>query len=462
MAGEINFGLVDPSGPAKIFQSYRQGELDQNALALQQQQIQHAQTANELSKYQLSSAKRTDEQQNALNEMVKQGFDPANPEHVNKLYSFGPAGQALAKTIAEQRKSELDITKGKGEIRDKNQKFRQDSLRNIARNPSDENVIAWGQDAVIEGAMTEDQMVAAVNQMLKMPPAERKAFAESQGITAGEISTAATAKAGQDITIRGQDITAATAKAGQEVTRRGQNITAGTAAERLKFDKDQATATDDVTFSPEAITNAAARYNVDGTLPPMGMGKQGATGRAKILNEAARLAGLTGDTAEEQRIRQVANKASATALTALTKQEAAVNAFEKTFNRNADMVTELATKRDQTGMPFAQKWIQAGKRATGNDPELLAYDSAIKGTLNEYTKIVSGSMGNTQAAVSEIERVTKLLNSAQTADQINAAIKMMKIETENRRIGFKEEKAVLTESMKAPKPGKVVQWKDLP
>lgn len=459
MAGEINFGLLDANGPAKIFQSYRQGELDQNALALQQQQIQHAQTANELSKYQLSSAKRTDEQQNALNGMVKQGFDPANPEHVNKLYSFGPAGQALAKTIMEQRKSELDITKNKGEIRDKNQKFRQDSLRNIARNPSNENVIAWGQDAVIEGAMTEDQMVAAVNQMLKMPPTERKAFAESQGITAGEISTAQTSTLNREST-------AETAKLNRESTaetaKLNRQSVATTAANRLRFDKDQATASDDVTFSPEAITNAAARYNVDGTLPPMGMGKSGATGRAKILNEAARLAGVSGDTAEEQRIRQVANKASAAALTALTKQEAAVNAFEKTFNRNADMVTELATKRDQTGMPFAQKWIQAGKRATGNDPELLAYDSAIKGTLNEYTKIVSGSMGNTQAAVSEIERVTKLLNSAQTAEQINAAIKMMKTETENRKIGFKEEKAVLTESMKAPKTGKVVQWKDLP
>lgn len=458
MAGELNFGLIDPSGPAKIFQSYRQGELDQNALALQQQQIQHAQTANELSKYQLSSAKRTDEQQNALNEMVKQGFDPANPEHVNKLYSFGPAGQALAKTIAEQRKSELDITKNKGEIRDKNQKFRQDSLRNIARNPSNENVIAWGQDAVIEGAMTEDQMMAAVNGMLKMPPAERKAFAESQGITAGEISTAQTStlnRTSQEETARlNRESTAETAKLNRQSV-------ATTAANRLKFDKEQATASDDVTFTPEAISNAAARYNVDGTLPPMGMGKQGATGRAKILNEAARLAGATGDTAEEQRIRQIANKASSTALTALTKQEAAVNAFEKTFNRNADMVAELATKRDQTGMPFAQKWIQAGKRATGNDPELLAYDSAIKGTLNEYTKIVSGSMGNTQAAVSEIERVTKLLNSAQTAEQINAAIRMMKTETENRRIGFKEEKAVLTDSMKTPKAGKVVKWGDL-
>lgn len=461
MAGEINFGLVDPNGPAKIFQSYRQGELDQNALALQQQQVQHAQTQNELAKYTLASAKRTDEQQNALNEMVKQGFDPANPEHVNKLYSFGPAGQALAKTIMEQRKSEVGITKDKGEIRDKNQKFRQDSLRNIAKNPSNENIIAWGQDAVIEGAMTEEQSIAAINAMLKMPPAERQAFAERQGITAGEISTAQTStlnRTSQEKTAR------LNRESSVEIARLNRNSTAATAANRLKFDKDQAAAGDEAIITDEAIANAAARYNIDGTLPPMGMGKTGAAGRAKILNEAARLAGASGDTAEEQRIRQIANKASSTALTALTKQEAAVSAFERTFNKNADMVSDMAAKRDQTGMPIAQKWIQAGKRATGNDPELLAYDSAIKGTLNEYTKIVSGSMGNTQAAVSEIERVTKLLNSAQTTEQIQAALRMMKAETVNRMEGFKEEKQVLTQGMKSAnsKGGKVVQWKDLP
>jgi hypothetical protein len=66
-------------------------------------------------------------------------------------------------------------------------------------------------------------------------------FLSQQGISAGELSTAATAKAGQGVTMRGQDIVADTAAAGQRsvadtaaagqrVTARGQDIVAGTAA----------------------------------------------------------------------------------------------------------------------------------------------------------------------------------------------------------------------------------------
>ena len=42
-------------------------------------------------------------------------------------------------------------------------------------------------------------------------------------------------------------------------------------------------------FTPAAIDNAAARYNIDGTLPPMGMGKGGSAALSN-LNRAAELA----------------------------------------------------------------------------------------------------------------------------------------------------------------------------
>lgn len=66
--------------------------------------------------------------------------------------------------------------------------------------------------------------------------------------------------------------------ASNATTRRGQNMT-----------HDDNTAGDQAPITEAAILNAAARYNLDGTLPPMGMGKNAAAGRSAILNKAALL-----------------------------------------------------------------------------------------------------------------------------------------------------------------------------
>lgn len=200
-------------------------------------------------------------------------------------------------------------------------------------------------------------------------------------------------------------------------------------------------------FSPGAIDNAAARYNMDGTLPPMGMGKEGALGRRAILNRAAEIAAASGVTPEDARIAQLGNKANSAALSKLQQQQTMVGAFEKNFNANADIALELSQGVDRTGVPLANKWINAGKRNIGGDPKLAAFDQAIKSVSNEYAKIISGSMGNTATAQSEIKTMEEKLNSAQTPEQVQAVIALMKRETQNRMTAFEEEKTQLRSTM---------------
>lgn len=188
----------------------------------------------------------------------------------------------------------------------------------------------------------------------------------------------------------------------------------------------------------DALVNAATRYNIDGTLPPLGMGKAGAKTRGAILDMAAELA--KGIDPTDQRLKQISTKANASALSDITKREAQVSSFERTFTKNADIVENLATKLDQSGSPIIQKWINAGKKRIAGDPDIAAFDIAIKSAQNEYTKIVSGSMGNTAIAQSEIKRIEDLLNNAQTIDQVKAVLNIMRQETANRMAGFKEEK----------------------
>ncbi len=219
--------------------------------------------------------------------------------------------------------------------------------------------------------------------------------------------------------------------------------------QRLGMQKDQQV--DNPNFTPAAIDNAAARYNIDGTLPPMGMGKNAAAGRSAILNRAAELAASSGVSADDQRINQIGNKANTAALSKIQQQQTMVGAFEKNFNRNADIALELSGKVDRTGVPIANKWLNAGKRAVAGDPDLAAFDASVKAVSNEYAKIVSGSMGNTAVAEGEIKKIEGLLNAAQTPEQLTSVINLMKRETQNRMKGFDEEKASLRTSMKGNK-----------
>jgi putative sterol carrier protein len=89
--------------------------------------------------------------------------------------------------------------------------------------------------------------------------------------------------------------------------------------------------------------------------------------------------------------------------------------------------------------------VLAGKKNIAGDPDVAVLDVAMKAVINEYTKIISGSMGNAAMAEGEIKKVTDLLNSAQTPKQVQDVLAFMKKETGNRMSSFAEQKAELTE-----------------
>jgi hypothetical protein len=190
------------------------------------------------------------------------------------------------------------------------------------------------------------------------------------------------------------------------------------------------------------MVNAAARYNLDGSLPPLGMGKSAASIRTAILSMAAEL--NKGADPTDQRLRHISTKANASALAQLTKQETMVGAFEKNFTKNADLVLGLNDTRNHSGVPVAQRWLNAGRKAIEGDPDLRKFDIGIKAVVNEYAKIISGAMGNTQVALGEIKRLEDKLNSAQTPAEVKSVVEFMKLESANRMAGFKEQRDELT------------------
>jgi len=118
----INFGLLDTQQPGRIANSFYEGQQDLKRNALAEAQLQHAMTQNQLGQYQLSSAKRADEGQNALAEVYKSALDPATGQ-VNRnalLQGLAQRGQGhqipgiSAKFLEEdEKRARMKATTGK-------------------------------------------------------------------------------------------------------------------------------------------------------------------------------------------------------------------------------------------------------------------------------------------------------------------------------------------------------------
>ena len=200
-------------------------------------------------------------------------------------------------------------------------------------------------------------------------------------------------------------------------------------------------------FTPAAIDNAAARYNIDGTLPPMGMGKGGSAARSQILNRAAELA--SGVDGTDQRVAQLTTKASASTLLQLKKTKTMIKAFEEMANKNADIALELSTKVDRTGSPVVNRWFLAANNKIAGDVDTATFNTAVNVFANEYAKIMSGSMGNTPVSDSARKEAHEILNTAQTPAQLRANIKLLQREMKNRLIGLDESEHELIQQMKS-------------
>lgn len=139
MAGEINFGILDPKLGASFATGYNEAENRRNELAAQvqqralgEQQLQQAMSQNELSKYTLSSAKRSDAQREALDAYVNNpSFNPKDPAQLKRLMGFGEAGRGMIKAVMDQEQVQGTIAKTKGEVNKQSldaAKFKHDAL----------------------------------------------------------------------------------------------------------------------------------------------------------------------------------------------------------------------------------------------------------------------------------------------------------------------------------------------
>jgi hypothetical protein len=166
--------------------SFRQPEFQApNALAqyAQIQQIQGGRQAQELNALKMQEAQSALEERNALRQL-----NPAAEDYENQLFRVNPQlgiqfrkeAATTAAQRAAQQKSEFDLKAAQ-------RKFGEDIKRGLSANPSDANIIAFGEDAVLQGLYTPEQVKTTVSELLALPAADRVRILSQAGASAGEL-----------------------------------------------------------------------------------------------------------------------------------------------------------------------------------------------------------------------------------------------------------------------------------
>ena len=259
----------------------------------QMQQLEQNRQANQLNRIKMEELQATAAERNALRQL-----NPSAPDYESQLFRVNPTiGIAYRKEASLAAAQKTAAEKQNIESAKMRQGMLGQAFRDISSRPSDANITAHMEDVLASTLFSPEEKSRVQKlsaNLLSMPVEERGSFLSSQGATAGDISTAATAKAGQGVTMRGQDLTAGTAAAGQGVTMRGQDITAGTAARGQDLTAGTAAAGQGVTIRGQDIVAGTAARGQDLTASTAAAG-QGVTARGQdiVAKTAAAGQGVT-------------------------------------------------------------------------------------------------------------------------------------------------------------------------
>jgi hypothetical protein len=362
--------------------------------------------------------------QNALAAAYQKGINPQTGEVNNSLIlselAKGGAGHMIpdvqAKLLKAQqeeavrKKAEFDLTAAR-------RKFGDELKRNLSANPSNENVISWGQDAVLQGIYTPEQVDMTVKQLLDLTPDARRTLLAQAGATAGELKpqivtenlgntsrvSAVPAFGGAPTTLSESKKTMTEYEKGHLAVQQGQ----------LRVAQDRL-AKEGAGLDP-AENAAISKAIIEGRLDPNRVNGRNAKILATTLlsNPDANVLELgvsaAGATASEK---------------SLATQTAKMSTAANEANKMVDVVRELSDKVDRSEFPSLNAISNAVAKGTGSK-EIVQLNTSINALVNSYARAISPTGAPT---VSDKNHAREVINSAYSQGQLGAILDVMQQE----------------------------------
>lgn len=273
-------------------------------------------------------------------------------------------------------------------------------------------------------------------------------------------SRAAQAQTGADrLTLETPKIKAETAKAVAEVEgtlpmTAAQKASNDIALQRLGVEKgrlavEQQNANSAPTLTPEATDMTAKQFAMTGQLPPMGIGKAGASVRATIINRAADMyknLDLPSQVA--------AYKANQASLTNVAKTLDTLSAFESTAGKNLDMFQTAMEKVPDTGSPLLNSPLRSLSQAALGDPDVAAAHAAGMVALREIARVTNDPKLSGSLTDSARNEVANLINDkSATLAQVASVAKVLRQDMANVHTSLSEQKDAISQRIATPPGG---------
>lgn len=190
-------------------------------------------------------------------------------------------------------------------------------------------------------------------------------------------------------------------------------------------------------LTPDAIEMLAKEGLKDkSALANVGRGVQGARDLRTILNRMADVAANDGGPGMAARRQEF--RADANSLNKMTMSYDAITAFEKTAVRNGDALVQLGKKVDVTGVPVIEKWIRAGRQATG-DADVAEFHAQLMLYRAEAARILVNPNLTGQLTDSARHEVEEFLKGNASAPQIERVVNRLKTDFDNRKHTLEEQ-----------------------
>ena len=257
-------------------------------------QLQTGQNQNALAQYQLSAAQRADESTNLKNQLYSQHFNQDTGKLDTKAYYNALAKNPVtAGLIPKEQAAQIEL-EHKANVNQKNVvdttaaaiKNIREKASDLQFNPSDDNIRAHAQDAVLHGVWTQAQADQNIATAIALPMNQRPAYFAKQGLDAEKrVVTAETSRANLE--------REKTAKDTLTETTRSHKVHEDISGGQLNLAKQRLDAELQSTGSlnPAAIDTAAQIWIQTGQLPALGIGKNAGNIKTQILNRATELYG---------------------------------------------------------------------------------------------------------------------------------------------------------------------------
>lgn len=423
--------LVNPN----IAMGFRQPEFQvPNALAqyAQIQQIQGGQQAQELNMLKMQEAQAAMQERNALRQL-----NPAAEDYENQLFKVSPQlgiqyrkeQSAAEASAAAAGASRAAAAKSGFDLKSAQRKFGEDLKRSLSSNPSDENIIAFGQDAVLQGLYTPDQVQATVQQLLALPAPERVRILSQAGASAGELKPTtnvgptgivqtpafggtATVVPGTDAAFQMTPYQIAQNKIAQSQLGVSQGQLAVSQGQ-LKVAQDRLTK-EGANLDP-AENAAISKAIIEGRLDPN-----------RVNGRNARILATTLMSNPEANLLELGVSASgATAVErSLATQTAKMSTAANEASKMVDIVRTYSDKVDRTEFPTINSITNAVSKGTGGK-EIVQLNTSINALVNSYARAISPTG---QPTVSDKNHAREVINSAYSTGQIGAILDVMQQE----------------------------------